>query len=84
VNPHQEFGFDDNAMGVAAAIEAKTGMGCSNLSAVAPTSSNPSIVSVPPEVNVPAGALYADFPVVPNSEGQATISALLNNGGANG
>jgi hypothetical protein len=26
VNPHQEFGFDDNAMGVAAAIEANTGV----------------------------------------------------------
>ena len=58
-------------------------MGRSNLCmAVAPTSSNPSIVSVPPKVNVPAGALYADFPVAANAEGQALITATLNGGAA--
>lgn len=41
--------------------------------AVALASSNPGIASVPPEANIPAGALFADFPVVANSEGQATI-----------
>ena len=45
---------------------------------VALSSSTPAIASVPPEVNVPAGALSADFPVVANSEGQATITATLN------
>lgn len=50
--------------------------------AVALTSSNPSIVSVPQEVNIPAGALFADFPVAPNSEGQVTITVSLNGGSA--
>jgi RHS repeat-associated protein len=50
--------------------------------AVALSSSNPSVASVPPEVNIPAGALFADFPVVANFEGQATIGASLNGGSA--
>jgi len=50
--------------------------------AVALASSNPSIASVPPEVNIPAGALYAEFPVASNAEGQATITASLNGGSA--
>lgn len=50
--------------------------------AVALVSSSPSIASVPPQVNVPAGALFADFPVTSNSVGQATITASLNGGSA--
>ena len=40
-------------------------------------SSNPAIASVPGQVNVPAGALYADFPVMANAQGSATITASL-------
>ena len=46
--------------------------------AVALVSTNPSVASVPPQVNVPAGGLFAEFPVTANSEGQATITASLN------
>jgi RHS repeat-associated protein len=51
-------------------------------SAVTLTSDHPSIASVPPQVNVPAGALFADLPVMANSEGGATITASLNGGSA--
>jgi PKD repeat protein len=47
---------------------------------VALTSSAQAIASVPSTVNIPAGALFADFPVAANSEGQATITARLNGG----
>jgi RHS repeat-associated protein len=50
--------------------------------AVALTSSNPSFASVPPEANIAAGALFADFPVLSNAVGQATITATLNGGSA--
>lgn len=50
--------------------------------AVALTSSNASVASVPPQVNIPVGALNADFPVASNSEGQATVQASLNGGTA--
>lgn len=49
---------------------------------VALASSDPSIASVPPQVNIPAGALFAEFPVMPNSVGQAIITASLNGGSA--
>lgn len=42
------------------------------------SSSNTAAASVPPTVNIAAGALFADFPVAANAEGQATISATLN------
>ncbi len=45
-------------------------------------SSDPSIASVPPSVNIPAGGLFADFPVAANAVGQATITASLNGGSA--
>jgi len=48
--------------------------------AVALSSSDPGVASLPPQVNIPAGALYADFPVTANAVGQATIMAMLNNG----
>jgi RHS repeat-associated protein len=51
-------------------------------SAVALLSSDQAVASVPPQVNIPAGALFADFPVTSNSVGQATISATLNGGSA--
>jgi RHS repeat-associated protein len=50
--------------------------------AVTLSSSDPSIASVPPSVNIPAGALFADFPVASNSVGQATLTASLNGGAA--
>ena len=37
-----------------------------------------SLVTVPPTVTVPAGALFADFPVTTQHEGTATITASLN------
>lgn len=49
---------------------------------VALVSSDPSIASVPPQVNIPAGALSADFPVMPNAAGQAIVTATLNGGSA--
>lgn len=49
---------------------------------VALVSSDPAIASVPPQVNIPAGALFADFPVMPNAVGQAIITAGLNGGSA--
>src|SRR6266705_2263120 len=45
-------------------------------------SSDPSIASVPPSVNIAAGGLFADFPVAANAVGQATITASLNGGSA--
>ena len=50
--------------------------------AVALSSTNPSIASMPAEVNIAAGELFADFPVVANAEGQVTITATLNGGSA--
>ncbi|HZR68835.1 MAG TPA: RHS repeat-associated core domain-containing protein [Burkholderiales bacterium] len=50
--------------------------------AVTLSSSAPAIASVPPTVNIPAGALLADFPVASNDVGQATITASLNGGSA--
>lgn len=50
--------------------------------AVALSSSNPSAAQVPATVNIPAGALFADFPVAAVGEGQATITASLNGGSA--
>jgi len=50
--------------------------------AVTLSSSDPSVASVPPSVNIPAGALFAEFPVASNAVGQATISASLNGGSA--
>jgi RHS repeat-associated protein len=49
---------------------------------IALTSSDPSIASVPPQVNIPAGALFAEFPVMPNAPGQAIVTASLNGGSA--
>lgn len=40
-------------------------------------SSNPAVASIPGQVNVPAGALYADFPVMANAQGSATITGSL-------
>jgi len=48
--------------------------------AVTLVSSDAGVASLPPQVNIPAGALYADFPVTANAVGQATITAMLNNG----
>jgi RHS repeat-associated protein len=39
---------------------------------------------VPAQVNIPAGALFADFPVMANAVGEATITATLNGGSASG
>jgi hypothetical protein len=50
--------------------------------AVTLASSDPNIASVPPTVNIPAGALFADLPVASNAVGQATITASLNGGSA--
>ena len=50
--------------------------------AVSLVSSNPAAASVPPTVNIPAGALFADFPVASNAQGVATITASLNGGSA--
>jgi len=50
--------------------------------AVTLSSSDMSVASVPPSVNIPAGALFADFPVASNAVGQATITASLNSGSA--
>ncbi len=50
--------------------------------AVALVSTDPAVVSVPVQVNIPAGALFADFPVAANAVGQATITASLNGGSA--
>jgi RHS repeat-associated protein len=46
--------------------------------AVSLVSGNPGAASVPATVNIPAGGLFAEFPVAANSEGQATITASLN------
>jgi len=45
--------------------------------AVSLSSNNPTVASVPASVNIPAGALFADFPVASNGEGLATITATL-------
>ena len=50
--------------------------------AVALSSSDQAVASVPAQVNIPAGALFADFPVAANAVGAATISASLNGGSA--
>lgn len=50
--------------------------------AVGLVSSDVAVASVPPQVHIPAGALFADFPVTTNSVGQATITASLNGGSA--
>jgi len=50
--------------------------------AVMLVSSDPSTASVPPQVNVAAGALFAEFPVAANAVGQATVTASLNGGSA--
>jgi len=50
--------------------------------AVTLSSSDMSVASVPPSVNIAAGALFADFPVASNAVGQATITASLNGGSA--
>jgi len=50
--------------------------------AVTLSSSDQAIASVPPSVNIAAGALFADFPVASNAVGQATITASLNGGSA--
>ena len=42
------------------------------------SNSGTSLVTVPPTVTVPAGALFADFPVTTQNEGTATITASLN------
>ena len=42
------------------------------------SNSGASLVTVPPTVTVPAGALFADFPVTTQNEGTATITASLN------
>ncbi len=54
----------------------------SDSTVVALTSSAQAIASMPPTVNIPAGALFADFPVAANSEGLATITASLNGASA--
>jgi len=54
----------------------------SAVTAVSLVSSAPDIVSVPDKVNIPAGALFADFPVAANAVGQATVTASLNGGSA--
>lgn len=41
------------------------------------SSSDPTVASVPASVNIPAGALFADFPVASNGTGLATITASL-------
>ena len=50
--------------------------------AVTLTSSSTATASVPPTVNIAAGALFADFPVSANAPGQANITATLNGGSA--
>ncbi len=50
--------------------------------AVTLASRDASVASVPATVNIPAGELFADFPVAANSSGQATITASLNGGAA--
>ena len=42
------------------------------------TNANTNRVTVPATVTVPAGALFADFPVTTQNEGTATITATLN------
>ncbi len=46
------------------------------------TSSAAGIAAVPAMVTIPAGDLFADFPVVTNGEGTAVITASLNGGSA--
>jgi PKD repeat protein len=50
--------------------------------AVTLSSSAPTVASVPGTVNIPAGALFADFPVASNGFGFSTITATLGNGSA--
>ncbi|WP_447975230.1 RHS repeat-associated core domain-containing protein [Nitrospira sp. Kam-Ns4a] len=45
---------------------------------VALTGSAPEVVTVPPTVTIPAGAFFADFPVLTVGEGTATVTATLN------
>ena len=45
-------------------------------------SSNPSVASVPAEVSIAAGFLFAEFPVMANAVGAATITASLNGASA--
>jgi len=45
--------------------------------AISLSSSDPTVASVPGTVNIPAGALFADFPVASNGAGLATITATL-------
>jgi RHS repeat-associated protein len=49
-----------------------------NPTIVSLSNSATSLVTVPPTVTVPAGALFADFPVTTQNEGTATITASLN------
>ncbi len=48
--------------------------------AVSLTSGMPEVATVPASVTVPAGALFADFPVLSAGVGSATITATLNGG----
>ncbi|MGH7165275.1 MAG: Ig-like domain-containing protein, partial [Nitrospiraceae bacterium] len=50
--------------------------------AVTLTSTNTTVASVPPSVPIPAGALVAEFPVLANGAGNATIMASLSGGTA--
>src|SRR5262249_31984645 len=50
--------------------------------AISLTSSDPTVASVPGTVNIPAGALFADFPVASNSTGLVTITATLGSSSA--
>lgn len=46
------------------------------------SSSDPGVAGVPTTVTIPAGALFADFPVLSIAEGSATITASLNGASA--
>src|SRR5262249_57349917 len=50
--------------------------------AISLPSSDPTVASVPGTVNIPAGALFADFPVASNSTGLVTITATLGSSSA--
>ena len=49
---------------------------------VADRTDTPGVATVPASVPIPAGALFADFPVLANGVGSATITASLNGGTA--
>ncbi len=70
------------AKGTPGTLTVKASRAPSELTTVSLSSSAPGVASVPQVVNILPGTTSADFPVASNGEGQATITASLNEGSA--